>query len=141
MYCTNCGTEVREGASFCENCGQSLGGAAAKKPPKESSSGRKMMIAGVILSVIAVLCIIGALIVVFSNGIGESPDLLEPAYEYCRQGDYESAITAFNEVLDSDSKEADAYVGLANIYITNKNYEAAAETIEKMAQNASPQKA
>ena len=40
MYCQKCGTKADSGASFCGNCGQSLGSQQTEGSPQNTSSGQ-----------------------------------------------------------------------------------------------------
>ena len=49
---------------------------------------------------------------------------------YLTQGDYEEAILAFKAAIDIDPKQADAYLGLADVYTAMGNVEQARLVLE-----------
>lgn len=58
-------------------------------------------------------------------------EVLEAAQQYVLEGNYEEAISAFNEAIGIDPKHPDAYNGLYKLYMNNKDYVSAWETIWK----------
>lgn len=58
MFCSSCGAEVEEGASFCSNCGKAIkvnGTAIAKEAVLPTKKRSKMNVWGVIASVVVVI--------------------------------------------------------------------------------------
>ena len=87
MYCSNCGSKIREGAAFCPRCGNRIGGAqreAAQPAPSTPPTGgpqpapahrkrsrRALAIGAVAIAVLAIAAIAAALVLgwsPFSNG-------------------------------------------------------------------------
>ena len=50
---------------------------------------------------------------------------------YLNEGKYEEAVIAFNAAIEIDPKQADAYIGLAEVYTVQGDTEKAAEVLEK----------
>ena len=55
---------------------------------------------------------------------------MEEAQGYLEDERYRKAIPAFLEVIESDPTLVDAYIGLANAYVEEGDYEAAIELLE-----------
>lgn len=60
----------------------------------------------------------------------DAPSGLETAEQARKEARYEDAEKAYIEVLKADAKDVDAYRGLADLYIEQKLYDQAAETLE-----------
>lgn len=56
---------------------------------------------------------------------------LELAQHYLLEEEYEQAIAVFNTIIEIDSKNEDAYIGLAQAYAESGNLEDAVKTLEK----------
>ena len=45
--------------------------------------------------------------------------------KYLEEDDYEQAVVAFNKVIALDEKQIEAYIGLADVYIAQEEFEQA----------------
>ena len=50
--------------------------------------------------------------------------------KYLTESDYEQAIVAFNKVIELDPKQADAYIGLTQVYVETSDFEKAVQILE-----------
>lgn len=125
--CYKCGNSVPDGAGFCSNCGapQTIDN------PKKNHLVRNIIIILALLFVVAA-AIIGSLLAYKSYRINTLMDL---GYNYLFEEDYESALIAFEEVIQIDDKQVDAYVGAADAYIGMGDYEAAARILQEGYEN------
>jgi tetratricopeptide (TPR) repeat protein len=83
----------------------------------------------IILTGLAV-CIIAALIISFAVAGGNDEKLqkqLDLGNKYLEEMDYEQALVAFEAALDIDPMNADAYLGIVEVYIRTNEFEKALE--------------
>ena len=55
---------------------------------------------------------------------------LELGNKYLTEANYEAAIVAFNKVIELDSKQVDAYIGLTQLYVKTADFEKAVQILE-----------
>lgn len=55
---------------------------------------------------------------------------LELGNKYLTEANYEAAIVAFNKVIELDPKQADAYIGLTQLYVKTADFEKAVQVLE-----------
>ena len=55
---------------------------------------------------------------------------LELGNKYLTEASYEQAIVAFNKVIELDPKQADAYIGLTQVYVETADFEKAVQILE-----------
>ena len=55
---------------------------------------------------------------------------LELGEKYLTESNYEQAIVAFNKVIELDPKQADAYIGLTQVYVETADFEKAVQILE-----------
>ena len=72
---------------------------------------------------------------VFLAGCGKSveqqiAEQLELGNKYLAEANYEQAIVAFNKVIELDPKQADAYIGLTQVYVEAADFEKAVQILE-----------
>ena len=72
---------------------------------------------------------------VLLSGCGKSveqqiAEQLELGNKYLTESDYEQAIVAFNKVIELDPKQADAYIGLTQVYVETSDFEKAVQILE-----------
>ncbi len=87
----------------------------------------------IVTAIAAVVCIaVAAVILVTGNSterkLAEQLDLAEG---YLSEPDYENAIVAYEAAIEIDPGCRDAYLGLADIYIEQEEYEEAAKILEE----------
>lgn len=87
----------------------------------------------IIAAIGAVVCIaVAAVILVTGNSTERKlTEQLDQAEGYLSELDYESAIVAYEAAIEIDPGCRDAYLGLADIYIEQEEYEEAAEILEE----------
>lgn len=76
------------------------------------------------------VCIIAALIISFAVAGGNDEKLqkqLDLGNKYLEEMDYEQALVAFEAALDIDPMNADAYLGIVEVYIRTNEFEKALE--------------
>lgn len=152
MYCTRCGRKLPEGSTECPYCRQTAGGSqtawtgapagqAAGRGPgnqsagsggskkRKSSAGKRVIVAAGILLLLAAVFGIAAVSyrVVARKQYEEQVSLGE---RYLEELDYEAAIAAFEEAIRIDPKREEAYLGLAEIYIVQGDYEEAEKILD-----------
>lgn len=77
----------------------------------------------------------------FKVGLTQIPTSSEPATSQglnspekdTIRGDYQAAIKKLDEILQANNNEANAYLSRGSLYILTRNYEKAAEDLEKAA--------
>ena len=87
----------------------------------------------IIAAIAAVVCIVVAAVIFVT---GNSPERklaeqLDLAEGYLSELDYENAIVAYEAAIEIDPGCRDAYLGLADIYIEQEDYEEAAKILEE----------
>ena len=55
---------------------------------------------------------------------------LELGNKYLTEANYEQAVVAFNKVIELDPKQADAYIGLIQVYVETADFEKAVQVLE-----------
>ena len=65
-----------------------------------------------------------------------SVDALTDARALYRKGDFDGALQKYQQILQSQPKSADAYVGLTRVYLKKKDVQQASDTINKALTNA-----
>ena len=87
----------------------------------------------IIICLIAIIAIIAGLIV-YSLG-GNNTSKFQKQYDlgmkYLEEGNYEEAIVAFTAAIEIDPRQADAYLGLAEVYIAQNEFDLALEILQK----------
>ena len=158
MYCRNCGAFIPEGYAFCEQCGTPVPKrppASGKQPPafrneppafgKEppafgneppafgkppaAPGKRKAAIIAVIAAVIVCVgCICGFLL------WGDGPSYtkkLETARQYVNEENYDQAEESYLELIADQPKKEQAYIELADVYMTQERYEDSVSILRK----------
>ena len=124
MFCKNCGKEIKEGDVFCGRCGTPV------LTQTEEPKGNKKLVMLVIVVVLALAAVgTGSVLYVNSDGY-QSGKNMKLAEEMYGSGEYEEAITYYEEALKLDNSNARAYAGAADIYVQRGNYDQALETAE-----------
>ncbi|MBQ5320075.1 MAG: hypothetical protein J6K17_13370 [Oscillospiraceae bacterium] len=83
--------------------------------------------------IIAVLAVIGAIIFIRFNSddTNKISKMLDTAQKYLVENNYEQAIAEFENIIELDPKNVDAYIGIACVYDEIGNREMAIEWLEK----------
>lgn len=88
----------------------------------------------IVISIIVVLVVAAALIILFtinSSGKGDKlQEQLELGQKYLNELDYVQAIIAYETAIEIDPMSVDAYLGLANAYVAQGEYEKALEVLQ-----------
>ena len=93
------------------------------------TTGRKILLA--VVSVIALALIAAAVYM----GISMHTDtvyteILESGEKYMAAGDYDNAVITYQQAIDADEKDEEGYLGLANAYIAQEEFELAEATLQ-----------
>ena len=93
----------------------------------QGQSKRKVLLLATIGVSLVLLAIIMAGAAVFGGSDRKIQEQLDLDIKYLEEMDYERALTAFNTVLSIEPKNADAYLGIAEVYMRANEYESALE--------------
>jgi tetratricopeptide (TPR) repeat protein len=96
---------------------------------KENSK-RRILIVNAI-AIVVVILVVAAIIVNGSGNQNNLRDQLDLAEQYLSDLDYEQAITAYEQALEIDPKCEEAYLALADIYVTLEDYDKALEILNE----------
>lgn len=115
MKCSNCGYINDNDALFCANCGKEL----LKDKKNKKTSKKKMSLKKILPISIIFLFVFVTIFLLAMKSINEKryEDKIETAQKYREELKYKQAETYYLDAIDIDPKKADAYVGLADIYI------------------------
>lgn len=165
MFCKNCGNELKEGAAFCAACGAAVrareeavpapeagangstpeevsagasgsGQTGAKKPRR---AGRKKWIAlaaAAAVAVIAGLCCF----LYFTGDAYQCKQAMKHAAACLEEKEYRDALEYYEEALDLDETHWEAYLGSAECYLAQGNYEDALKLLKKGTKRAKDDK-
>lgn len=112
MICPYCNNSNEEGIKVCQHCGQAL----PYVPEKKKNHIKWIAIAAG--SIVAIICIvIGILLVGKANTKKRYEEKVVTAEKYLAAGNYEAAITAYNEALELNEDDEDIYEQLALVYL------------------------
>lgn len=124
MICPYCNNYNEDGAENCQYCGEPL----PYMPGKKKNYIKWIAIASG--SVVAIVCIvIGILLVGKANTKKRYEEKVVTAEKYLAAGNYEAAITAYNEALELNEDDEDLYEQLAMAYLEADNPEMANEIL------------
>lgn len=145
MFCYKCGHELPNESNFCCYCGTDLTGTekaaqqqatqqmqATLQEPKGKRKKKKSKKGLVAVLLVAVLMVAAAGGAVAFGGV----DMVRAKWQigagdrYLDDLEYEQAIAAFEEAIDIDPKQVDAYKGLAEAYAAMGEYEKAIEVLD-----------
>jgi hypothetical protein len=96
---------------------------------KENSKRRILIVS--IIAIVVVITVIAAIVVNGSGSKNNLRDQLDLAEQYLSDLDYEQAIAAYEQALEIDPKCEEAYLGLADIYVTLEEYDNALEILNE----------
>ncbi len=114
MYCSKCGSELKENASFCSNCGIPVNGK------------KRFPVWIPIAIVVAIVIVIVAGVTIYSNSPSQRfKEQISLGERYLSDLKYDEAISAFTAALEIDPKNKEAKKGL-----TQSSLELAKELIE-----------
>jgi len=90
---------------------------------------------GLVIGIAALIIVTVVIIVIAVSASGDSKaktkEKMDLGMKYLSELNYEQAIVAFNEAIEIDPKNVDAYIRLAEVYVLTDNYDKAEETLEK----------
>ena len=87
---------------------------------------------GLVIGIVALIFLVVTIIVIAvsaSSGSKKAQEKLDLGKKYLSELNYEQAIIAFNEAIEIDPKNIDAYIKLAEVYVMTENYDKAEETL------------
>ena len=137
--CPVCGAKNPEENRFCEACGCELQPEevmSAKESPDEPStkslSKKKKLLIGVILGALIVAAgVVGVVKYLESKTSAEYNAKLSEADNYLEEQEYDKAETAYLEAIEIEPKKEQAYLQVADVYVTQKRYEDAEQILQK----------
>ena len=90
---------------------------------------------GLIIGIIGVVVVTGIIIAIVVSASGSSKskaqEKMDLGMKYLSELNYEQAIVAFNEAIEIDPKNVDAYIKLADVYMITGDFEKAEEILAK----------
>lgn len=134
MICKYCGADNNENRRICKGCGRQLYEEYSRKEynqyeqiPKKKKNTLLWVCLGA--GIVAVLAILAASILLFSSGAAAKKysSRISQAEKYVAAMDYESAIRIYNEAIELEPTNSEAYIKLANVYISMDNIAKAQE--------------
>lgn len=149
MYCSNCGKQIDDAATFCGFCGTPTGNQRdavmkqlqvqdAVKVNTQSSqitqTNDKKVRKGVVLGIvfgILFLVLAGSITVVFATGFVQKSVAMIQADNYIRNEEYEKAIECYEALLKLDDTDETVYLALAELYLDVDEPEEAANILEQ----------
>lgn len=153
MFCRQCGKELADGARFCKYCGASQGAGnqpAAAKPQAgtavgntSQTSGQKKMprkgpkkgkggvIAALVVVILLVIAAGAGAVLYFTSDSYQIKKNLKLAEECFAGEEYEEALDYYKAALKLDRSLVEAYLGTADIYIEESEYQNAVNILEK----------
>jgi tetratricopeptide (TPR) repeat protein len=96
---------------------------------KETSKRRILIISAI--AIVVVIIVVAAIVVNGSGSKNNLRDQLDLAEQYLSDMDYEQAIAAYEQALEIEPKCEEAYLGLADIYVTLEDYDNALEILNE----------
>lgn len=108
MFCKNCGTQLSDGAKFCNSCGTSINGTpstSANASPVSSKNTKKKSPIGIIAIVIIVI----AAIALFSGGGGGYEKTVDNFFEGLFEADGKLFVSTFSETFIEEQIENNGY--------------------------------
>lgn len=141
-FCPNCGGLVDENTVFCGNCGFKIKEtdiALVKESVSVQSveqavvPKRRNPVFVIICSVLAVLILAGGLLGYrYISVRNQCEKFLAQAEEYMENDNYEEAKKAYQQILNLDSHNQKAGIGLARIFLYEEEYEEAEKLLESI---------
>ncbi len=101
---------------------------------KRDKKNKKRLIIGIVILGLAV-CAVGIIVGINIHKSNQANEQIKIAEKYMMEGDYQSAITAYDEVLKIDNKHADAYEGKGDAYMKLDNPKKATESFVQAIDN------
>lgn len=94
--------------------------------------GKKGFAKWIIIGAAIIVAVVAAVVIILGGSKGRTIKReLNLAEKYVTELDYESAIAAYKKVIELDSKNVEAYIGIINCYRTIDDIESAFEWAEK----------
>ena len=117
MYCINCGTPLPEKTRFCISCGAAQPDLTKLQQPvgqtPQPKSRKPLIVTLIIVAAILVLSVAAVFVVPI---ILDGRHSIEAAEKYMQQNKFDEAIAEYVALIDADSENYDAYIGLAEAY-------------------------
>ena len=129
MFCVKCGAQLNDDERYCYQCGASVAG---QNQDTVSVNKQKQLWPFILIIAVVLLVLVGLLIYNFASGSTEKKynDQLELAERYLDELDYDRAIAAYKEAIEIDPIQAEAYLGLAEVYVEQRKYQKAIDVLE-----------
>lgn len=93
----------------------------------QDKSRRRLLLFAVTGAALVLLAAIIACVAVFGDSGRKLQEQLDLGAKYLEEMDYEQALMAFNTALEIEPKNADAYLGIVEVYIRTNEFETALE--------------
>jgi hypothetical protein len=102
-----------------------------EKIDKMKANSKRRILIVIIIAIVVVILVVAAIVVNGSGSKNNLRDQLDLAEQYLSDLDYEQAIAAYENALEIDPKCEEAYLGLADIYVTLEDYDNALEILNE----------
>ena len=120
-HCPNCGKPQETGSRFCQYCGMAI-------PQKKKKKAWPIVLVAAIL-----VCALAAGLLLVPGMMTESrwQEQYDLGMRYLDDGDYEEAVLAFLTAIDIDPNRPEAYLGAAEAYVRQGDYDKAISILKK----------
>lgn len=130
MQCYNCGAENMDTNTQCYNCGADLSNgyylpdiSNYENNTAEYAGAKKntALLIGLVIggAVLAITVVIGVYIFLQNSAGSQYQEKLIEASQYMEQADYEAAIRIYQEAIEINDKDPNAYLGIAQAYYSS----------------------
>ena len=126
MFCSKCGYKNSNNARFCVRCGTELGSSDKKiinpdiqKPMNIEMKKSKPVFLWIGIAIVLIAAVVVITVVIFSKGSVKDRynGKMDLGQKYLFELDYEQAILCFEEAIEIDPKNKEAYLLLAETYV------------------------
>ena len=135
MICKKCDTPNDDDAKYCMHCGADLEEQKSQKVKKKNKTLIGVIVA---MAVILIAVVIAVILVMHSNDVKKQEEYkqyISQGDKYLEDLDYDKAEDAYLSAINLDPKQEDPYLALADLYLTQEEYDKAIEILKKAEKN------